>query len=103
LSAKNPGEAKQLGRTIRGFSDKNWNNKKFDIVVKGNYAKFSQNPELATFLIGTGKRVLVEASPKDRVWGIGLPEDDPKAENPNLWRGMNLLGFALMAVRRQLR
>lgn len=102
LSARSPAEAKQLGRTVRDFSGTVWNPKRYDIVVAGNLAKFSQCPELADFLLKTGSKVLVEASPKDRIWGIGLSEDDPNAHNPNLWNGLNLLGFALMEVRKRL-
>jgi len=103
IRTKDPGKAKHLGRTIKGFSEELWKKKRFDIVVSGNMAKFSQNPKLREFLINTGNRVLVEASPKDRIWGIGLAEDDPRAESPNFWKGLNLLGFALMEVRHQLK
>lgn len=63
------------------------------------FARFSQDPGLAEFLINSGTRVLAEASPVDRVWGIGLAQDDPVSENPNQRRGLNLLGFALMEIR----
>jgi hypothetical protein len=68
-------------------------------VVRANELKFSQNPELAEFLLKTGSRVLVEASPVDRIWGIGLAQDDERCADPNRWDGLNLLGFALMDVR----
>jgi len=103
LKAPHPRAAKQLGREVRGFDDHQWNEARFGIVVRGNRAKFEQNPMLRGFLLGTGGRVLVEASPVDRVWGIGLAADDPRATKPEQWRGLNLLGFALMEVRRQLR
>lgn len=64
--------------------------------------KFGRNPELGRYLAGTGDRVLVEASPVDRVRGIGLAADDPRVEKPREWRGLNLLGFALVGVRAQL-
>jgi ribA/ribD-fused uncharacterized protein len=99
LAAPNPGAAKALGRKVHGFDESLWERHRFDIVVRANLAKFAQNPELAAFLRRTGDRVLVEASPVDRIWGIGLAQDDEKVHNPNLWRGLNLLGFALMRVR----
>lgn len=99
LGASNPGAAKALGRKVRGFDQNVWLEKRFSIVIRGNEAKFSQNPELGEFLKQTGSRILVEASPVDRIWGIGLAQDDPRVSNPNLWRGLNLLGFALMSVR----
>jgi ribA/ribD-fused uncharacterized protein len=71
--------------------------------VAGNVAKFGQHDDLRAFLLGTGSRVLVEASPGDRIWGIGLTEADPRAADPRSWRGLNLLGFALMEARAQLR
>lgn len=65
-------------------------------------AKFSQNKEIKQFLLATNERVLVEASPVDKIWGIGLAEDAENIENPLTWKGLNLLGFALMDVRSQL-
>jgi ribA/ribD-fused uncharacterized protein len=99
LRAPNPGAAKALGRKVRGFDESVWVRHRFAIVVRGNHAKLTQNQELGLFLSQTGSRILVEASPVDRIWGIGLAQDDEKASNPNLWRGLNLLGFALMEVR----
>jgi ribA/ribD-fused uncharacterized protein len=71
-------------------------------LPRGNLAKFAQHPDLAGFLLGTRERVLVEASPVDRVWGIGLAAGDERAGSPREWRGLNLLGFALMAAREAL-
>ena len=103
LAAGNPGAAKQYGREVRGFEDGPWYAARWDIVVRGNLAKFGQNAQLGAFLATTGDRVLVEASPVDRIWGIGLAEDDARAQDPERWRGLNLLGFALMEVRGRLR
>lgn len=102
LLAKSPAEAKQLGRKVARFDQTIWEENAFKIVVEGNYHKFSQNPELKAFLIGTNDRVLVEASPVDKIWGIGMAENDPNIGNPRQWNGLNLLGFALMEVRDQL-
>ena len=102
LQANNPGAAKKVGRTVKNFDESLWLQHRFRIVVEANMAKFSQNSELQAFLLNTGDRVLVEASPVDKIWGIGLAADDPAAENPNLWKGLNLLGFALMTVRQRL-
>ena len=97
-----PRAAKDLGREVRGFDEKVWAERRSDMVVAGNLAKFGQHPELRDFLLGTGGRVLVEASPQDKIWGIGLTADDERAASPENWLGLNLLGFALMDVRRQL-
>jgi ribA/ribD-fused uncharacterized protein len=102
LLAPNAGAAKDFGRRVVGFDDAIWEANRFPIVVKANFAKFSQNPELREFLSQTGSRVLVEASPVDRIWGIGLAQEDERVNNPTLWRGLNLLGFALMQVRKEL-
>ena len=75
---------------------------RFDIVVKGNLLKFSQNEHLKEFLVNTGNRILVEASPTDRIWGIGMQQGEPGIEAPKKWNGLNLLGFALMEVRDEL-
>ncbi len=102
VAVDHPGEAKRLGRQVRGFDQAAWEEARFGIVVDGNVAKFGQNPDLRAFLLGTGERVLVEASPRDRVWGIGLGARNEDAERPDRWRGLNLLGFALMEARARL-
>lgn len=102
LTVHHPQEAKQLGRKVKNFDPTVWDEQKFNIVVKGNYHKFSQHEDLQQFLLNTKNRVLVEASPRDRIWGIGMSQNNEKASNPNLWRGQNLLGFALMEVRDRL-
>lgn len=101
--AAHPGDAKKLGRQVHGFDEELWAARRFGLVVAGNVAKFGQNPELRQFLLGTGDRVLVEASPRDRIWGIGLSASNEQAISPGQWRGLNLLGFALMEARHQLR
>ncbi|WP_426489744.1 NADAR family protein [Hymenobacter sp. 102] len=99
LQAPHPDVAKRLGRQVQGFDEARWNAARFEIVVRGNVAKFSQHPALREFLLGTGNRVLVEASPVDSIWGIGLAQNHPHAANPAEWPGLNLLGFALMEAR----
>ncbi|MBD2779833.1 NADAR family protein [Xenorhabdus szentirmaii] len=103
INAKNPGAAKAFGREICGFSQPVWDEHRLKIVIEGNLAKFSQNKPLEEFLLNTGKKILVEASPVDRIWGVGLAEDSPDIQNPLMWNGLNLLGFALMVVRDRLR
>ncbi|WP_068928753.1 NADAR family protein [Planobispora rosea] len=103
VASGHPKQAKDLGRRVRGFDDEAWTAARSRIVVRGNLAKFGQHAALEEFLLGTGERVLVEASPVDRVWGIGLAADDERARRPELWQGLNLLGFALMEVRQVLR
>lgn len=90
---------KTLGREVKSFDPTIWNEKKFKVVVQGNLAKFTQDVELRDFLLSTGDKILVEASPYDKIWGIGLDEKSPDAIHPQKWRGQNLLGFALMKVR----
>jgi len=99
LKVSKPGAAKALGRQVKNFDHSLWNSSKFDIVVHGNVHKFSQNTELGNFLLGTGNRILVEASPVDPIWGIGLSADDINVSEPSQWKGENLLGFALMVAR----
>jgi ribA/ribD-fused uncharacterized protein len=102
LASSNPGKVKALGRGVSNFNEGVWVRHRFDIVVRGNCAKFGKNPHLADYLARTGAMVLVEASPVDQVWGIGLSADDPNASEPREWPGLNLLGFALMETRRRL-
>lgn len=102
VAANHPRHAKDLGRRVRGFDEAAWVEHRFEIVVRGNVAKFSQHADLGDYLRGTGRRVLVEASPLDRVWGIGLAADDERAGDVASWQGLNLLGFALMEARSRL-
>ncbi|NDV60387.1 NADAR family protein [Bacteroides sp. 519] len=103
LKTKTPFEAKKLGRKVCNFDPKVWGENCFRIVCEGNLYKFSQHPDLKRFLINTADKVLVEASPVDNIWGIGMAQDNINIENPYLWKGSNLLGFALMEVRDQLK
>ncbi|MEV4417688.1 NADAR family protein [Catellatospora sp. NPDC049609] len=102
LSAGHPQEAKGLGREVRRFDQAAWERERYAVVLAGSVAKFGQDPALRAYLLGTGQRVLVEASPVDAVWGIGLSARDDGAWDPRRWRGLNLLGFALMEARELL-
>ncbi|MFE7752439.1 NADAR family protein [Streptomyces sp. NPDC057428] len=103
VEAGSPAAAKKVGRLVRGFDQTVWTRERFGLVVEGSVHKFGQDPALRAYLLGTGERVLVETSPLDRIWGIGLAKDDPRTADPASWQGLNLLGFALMEARSQLR
>ncbi|WP_277559809.1 NADAR family protein [Acinetobacter beijerinckii] len=102
LKVKHPNEAKQLGRKIQHYDEQLWQKKRFDIVVQANLVKFSHYSELGDFLLATHDRILVEASPVDKIWGIGMAQDHEHIQEPSQWQGLNLLGFALMQVRSKL-
>lgn len=102
LASDSPGAAKALGRRVAGFEDDLWSAKRVDIVTKGSVAKFGSSPELEAYLVGSSERVLVEASPTDLIWGIGLAADNTDAMSPSSWPGQNLLGLALMRARAEL-
>ncbi|MBQ8959928.1 MAG: NADAR family protein [Ruminococcus sp.] len=103
MAASDPGAYKDLGRRISGFDEKVWEQHRTEIVIAGNMAKFGQNEELRDYLLATEKSVLVEASPYDRIWGIGLSADTEGIEDPYIWKGSDLLGFCLMEVRDRLK
>lgn len=103
MSEHNQMTIKKLGRQVRDYDDAIWSCDRQDFSVRGNLYKFAQNPKLKDFLLSTKDKILVEASPKDSIWGIGLNEEAPDATNPSKWKGQNLLGFALMEVRDRLR
>ena len=94
---------KDLGRMVKNFNSNIWDENKYNIVLKGNFAKFSQNNNLKDFLLSTNDSIIVEASPYDKVWGIGMKQDDKNILDVSKWKGKNLLGFALMEVRDMLR
>ncbi|MFN9551066.1 MAG: NADAR family protein, partial [Pirellulaceae bacterium] len=98
-----PRKQKKLGQQVTGFRDDLWMANRCDIVFRGNMAKFTQNPSLREVLLQTGDRQLVEASPLDEIWGIGLAANDPQAYDPCQWLGENLLGMVLERVRDHLR
>lgn len=99
LDTGSPEQQKKLGQSIGDFDSSVWAKYRLDVVIRGNIAKFRQNPEFKKALYETGDSILVEASPFDNVWGIGLAANDPKAHQQEHWTGLNLLGRALMKVR----
>ena len=99
LRAQDPKEQKALGRSVAGFNEAVWKAFRGGLVYTANYAKFTQHAQLKSRLLGTRGTVLVEASPHDTIWGIGLTEEDPRARRRNQWRGLNLLGWTLTRVR----
>jgi ribA/ribD-fused uncharacterized protein len=103
MATHSPKIQKALGRKVRGFSESKWTNQAREIVYRGNWAKFTQNTDLKELLLATGDTTIVEASPMDRVWGIGLAEDDPQAWDRSTWRGKNWLGEVLTRVRDDIR
>ena len=104
LQSTAPEEAIELGREVRGFEQSAWLAARYGIVVAANRVKFTNRPELGVYLTQrTGQKILVHASPTDQLWGIGLAANDIRARKPTEWQGKNLLGFALMEVRDELR
>ena len=103
IASDSPGKAKALGRQVANYNDATWQAARFAVVCSVYLGKFRLNPALQTFLLNSGDKILVEASPQDRIWGIGLAASDPRAADPRQWQGENLLGFALMQVRTELR
>jgi ribA/ribD-fused uncharacterized protein len=103
MKTNKPQEQKELGRSVKGFNEQIWNKRCREIVFIGNFHKFAQDPQLMKLLFETGTRTIVEASPNDRIWGIGLAIDNPNSLNRAAWRGTNWLGEALMRVRKELR
>lgn len=103
LESSDPQQIKKLGRQVKNFDEAVWNEIKHSLILNGNYSKFTQNEALRHFLLSTGDSVLVEASPYDCIWGVGLDAGNPDVRDPRKWKGQNLLGFALMEVRDEIR
>jgi ribA/ribD-fused uncharacterized protein len=102
LAATAPKTHKALGRKVRGFDEQVWKRERERIVYEGNHAKFTQNARLLELLLATAGTELVEASPLDRIWGVGLSAEDPRIQDPSQWRGLNLLGKVLTRLRDEL-
>lgn len=102
LLKKDPKDHKALGRKVKNFDSNVWDEKCKEIVYQGNYLKFTQNDMLLTQLLATCGTTLVEASPYDKIWGIGLEATHPDAKDPKKWRGKNYLGEVLTNLREDL-
>ncbi len=102
LQATNPGKQKALGRQVQNFIPEIWEKHCKTIVYDANHAKFTQNENILKSLLKTKGTTLVEASPVDFIWGIGLAEDDPRAKDRKQWRGKNWLGEVLTELRENL-
>jgi ribA/ribD-fused uncharacterized protein len=102
MSTVEPSDQKRYGRMVRNFVPEVWNSHAKDIVYRASYAKYSQNKDLKRELLATKGTTLVEASPEDRIWGIGLRKTDPRALKRETWLGTNWLGGILTKVRDEL-
>lgn len=103
MSTTSPREQKDLGRQVKNFNQTIWDTYSTMIVYDANLLKFSQNEKHRETLLNTGDTILVEASPYDRVWGIGLRKEDPRANDMSTWQGQNRLGFILTRCREVIR
>lgn len=103
MLSKSPKTQKALGRKVKNFNPELWSNKSYNIVLRGNYYKYSQNDSLSKVLLNTGDKTIAEASPYDKIWGIGLACNDKNALDMSKWKGTNKLGKVLMDVRYLLR
>jgi ribA/ribD-fused uncharacterized protein len=102
LQSDDPKTCKNLGRKVKGFDQTIWEGKREDIVYNGSLLKYAQNKDLKNALLLTADKCLVEASPYDKIWGIGMTASQKGASNPLCWKGLNLLGYILMRVREKL-
>lgn len=99
-----PRIAKDLGRLVKNYDDKVWDEKRYQVMLDANILKFTQHKESRDILLDPkfdGKH-FCEASPKDRIWGCGLHETDPLIDDEKNWLGTNLLGKVLDEVRERL-
>lgn len=99
IELNDPASQKQTGRKVKNYDDKIWSANRYNIMVEILCQKF-EDPILRKKLLSTGNRLMVEASPHDTIWGVGLHENDSSILEDKNWKGMNLLGKALMEVRK---
>lgn len=99
LNAKHPRDQQDWGRKVIGYDQEVWNNNKRSIVFNGNFLKFTQTPHLLKELLSHKGKQFVEASPNDKIWGIGMREDDPGVDDERNWKGENNLGQVITEVR----
>jgi ribA/ribD-fused uncharacterized protein len=103
MATSGPKEQKAIGRRVKNFNAEVWSVISREVVYQANYAKFTQNPHMREELMATGDLEIVEASPEDKIWGIGLHETNPRAWDKSTWQGTNWLGEAIMRVRQTLK
>lgn len=103
LGEKDPAQHQKLGRQIQNFNQELWDANKYSIVLDGNRARFHQSQKCRELLLATGDKLLVEASPYDKVWGIGMGVNDPDILDQTKWKGENLLGKVLTQVREEIK
>lgn len=103
MAEANPSKQKYWGRAVQNYNEAVWVAARQHVVLKGLFAKFTQHKDLYDQLLGSGQMLLVEASPTDCIWGVGLAADNPDIHDPRKWRGENLLGQLLMSLRTSLR
>ncbi len=103
MIATNPYDQKSIGRNVKGFNKEQWEERAKDIVIAGNLGKFGQNTNLREQMLSTDSRKFVEASPTDKIWGIGLGLNNPLIFDNKNWQGTNWLGECLDYVKMQLR
>ncbi|CAG5125189.1 unnamed protein product [Candidula unifasciata] len=102
MSTDDPVKQKKFGRQVQNFEKDVWNKAAETVVKIASKAKFDQNEEMRKQLFATYPKILAEASPRDRIWGIGLGASNPKTLNKANWRGQNKLGYILTEVRDEL-
>jgi|SRR5690606_1101691 len=103
MDQSHPRKQKFLGRQVRSFDEHIWMEECQGIMFSGLKSKFVQDTYCLNTILDSGDTILVEASPYDKIWGIGMTEDDPRAHDPSKWQGQNLLGNVLMKVRDEIR
>lgn len=103
LETKNPRDAKNLGRKVSNYVDEDWSKVRYQLMVDVCLAKYRQDQDKRETLLSTGNRTIVEASPHDKIWGVGWHWTDPEILDESNWKGENLLGKALMEVREVLK
>ncbi|URA06990.1 GTP cyclohydrolase II [Xanthomonas phage Elanor] len=102
MATSNPAEQKAIGRQVKGFDRRQWDSVSRDVVMRASLAKFTSDPKLRAQLLLTEGTTLVEASPTDVIWGVGLYENDPRVHDPSQWKGTNWLGQVLNDLRASL-
>ena len=103
LKEGRPWKVKQLGRQVKNYNEKEWNESRYSIMKQIIREKAKCNKDVKQVLLSTKNTILVEASPYDKIWGIGVDKNNPKVYEPSKWLGSNLLGEVLMEIRNEIK